>query len=104
VFSGYNPDEWVLKNNYQNRTILEVVNLWVDTNKHLNYLIQSLPVTMLGRRTTDHNFHQICMNLLIAGEPTNLSYLIWDYIFHIEYHLAQIIPDYKKLNPVFQDL
>ncbi len=37
------------------------------------------------------------MNRPAKGAPSSLAYLIWDYLFHIEYHLAQIIPDYKKL-------
>jgi len=98
IFQGYDQDDWVIKNNYQNRTIDDILNLWITTNQHLSILIANIPEHILNKKTTTHNFHKICMNLLEDGELTTLAYLIEDYLFHIEYHLAQIIPNYTQLG------
>lgn len=98
IFQGYDPDDWVIKNDYQSRPTDHILNLWRDTNLHLGFLIANIPPHILKKETTEHNFHKICMNLLSEKQTTTLSYLIWDYLFHIEYHLAQIIPDYRPVN------
>lgn len=103
IFEGYDQDEWVIRNGYQNRTTLEVVDLWLASNFHLSCMIKELPGTLLNRKTTQHHFHKMCMQLIPEGEPSSLSYLIWDYIYHMEYHLKQIIPDYVELNEPFME-
>ncbi len=97
IFQGYDQDDWVIKNNYQNRETDEILNLWILSNQHLSVLIENLPKSILKKETTEHTFHKICMNLLKEDEPTSLSYLIEDYIFHLEYHLAQLITDYRQI-------
>jgi len=101
IFHGYDPDEWVIKNNYQNRPLEDILNLWRDTNLHLSILVANIPDSVLKKVTTEHNFHKICMNLLNEKQPTTLSYLIWDYLFHLEYHLAQIISNYQPISKDF---
>jgi len=101
IFQGYNADEWVLKNDYQNRSIEDVLQMWEVSNRHLSILICSIPTNILQKTTTEHRFHVMCMNLLQESEPTNLSYLIWDYLFHLEYHLKQVVLDYQEINPPF---
>ena len=101
VFDGYGQDGWVIKNKYQERKTEEVIELWFLVNQHMAYMIENLPLDILQRTSTNHNFHKICMNLLKEGEVTSLSYLIWDYIFHLEHHLSQIIEGYVWINPDF---
>ena len=36
------------------------------------------------------------MNRLPAEASTTLDYLIWDYIFHLEHHLIQLLPHYTR--------
>ena len=99
IFQGYDQDQWVLQNNYQNRPQEEVINTWVTVNQHLAVLLEGLPNALLHRETTQHNFHNICMNRPKEGEKSSLAYLIWDYLFHLEHHLAQILPNYHKTIP-----
>ena len=99
IFQGYDQDQWVLQNNYQNRPKEEVINTWVTVNQHLSILLEGLPKELLTRETTQHNFHKICMNRLEEGEKSSLPYLIWDYLFHLEHHLVQILPNYHKTIP-----
>lgn len=95
IFRGYNQVNWVKKNNYQNRNPKEIIETWKIANEHLAILIENIPADILNQKTTEHNFHKICMNLLQEGAETSLSYLIWDYIFHLEHHLGQIIDGYE---------
>lgn len=101
IFEGYDQDEWVKKNNYQNRSAEEVIKLWQESNQHIFYLIEGLPDDLLLRKTRQHHFHKMCMQLLPEGVEANLAYLIWDYTYHIEYHLQQIIDGYKVTNGPF---
>ena len=102
IFQGYDPDEWVIKNNYQNRSIEDVLQMWEITNRHLSILIRDIPKEVLQKTTTEHEFHLMAMNLLKEGEPSNLAYLMWDYLFHLEYHMKQIVVDYQEVNPKFE--
>jgi len=102
IFQGYNQNEWVRKNNYQNRSLEEIVETWRLTNLHLSHLIANLPEASLQQTTTVHNFHIIGMNRPQEGAPSSLSYLIWDYIFHLEHHLVQILEDYERVGDPFE--
>ncbi len=100
VFQGYEQEQWVVRNNYQNRPKQEVIDTWFIVNQHLSHLIAGLPNELLNQQTTEHNFHIIGMNRPEKGELSSLSYLIWDYIFHLEHHLGQLLPNYEKqLSP-----
>ena len=100
-FQGYDQVEWVKRNNYQSQAKKEVLDTWIYVNKHMSFLIQSIPDHVLNRQIVDHNFNKICMTEFSENKPATLSYLIWDYLFHLEHHLSQIIPGYDKVNPDF---
>ncbi len=102
IFEGYDQDAWVNINNYQNRTTAEVIHLWRETNLNLCFMLPKLSDDLLLKKTTQHHFHTMCMQLLPVGEASNLAYLIWDYIFHQEYHLNQIIANYQMLHQPFE--
>lgn len=98
VFFGYDQVDWVRQNDYQQREVTELIHTWATVNFHLSRLIHQLPAALLGRETTDNNFHKICMNRIPEGQASSLGYLVWDYLFHLEHHLVQILPDYRRLN------
>jgi len=101
VFDGYNQVAWVQYSNYQNRDLQDIVTTWATVNTHLSELLKQLPQAKVAAITSDHNFDAISMNTLEKGTPSSLGYMIWDYIFHVEHHLAQILPNYQKMNPDF---
>ena len=101
IFLGYNQDEWVKINNYQNRSKLDIIDTWITVNQHIGKLFNNLNADVYNKQTIEHNFHKICMNLLEEGESASLSYLMWDYLFHIEHHLSQVISNYKRLTTTF---
>ena len=96
IFDGYDQVDWVLKNDYQNRSATGIIELFVASNTHIVRLLSNLSSDLIDEETSDHNFDAICMRTLAKGEITSLGYLIADYIFHVEHHLIQIIDDYEK--------
>lgn len=99
VFFGYDQNAWVQKNRYQERASTEIIQTWVSVNEHLAWLISSLSPELLNASTTDHNFHIIGMERPAEGQPSSLGYLVEDYLFHLEHHLAQILPDFQRTIP-----
>jgi hypothetical protein len=102
IFWTYAQDEWVIKNQYQNRNAQEIIELWYRTNQHLCSLVDGLSDEILHKQTNEHNFHRICMKRIEEHDFTSLGYLIWDYIFHLEHHLSQLLADYEKELGDFQ--
>lgn len=102
IFQGYDQDDWVVKNNYQKREMEEVLQSWVVIQNHLSSAVAVLSDEVLYKKTKDHNFHVISMNKIPEGEESSLSYLVWDYTFHLEHHLSQIIYGYERINSPFE--
>lgn len=102
IFSGYDQELWVKQNQYQERDKEEILITWEIVHNHLEHTIRAISVEIMLRQTSDHNFDSICMKPLQIGELTSLSYLIWDYLFHLEHHLTQIVPGYQKILPEFE--
>lgn len=94
VFEGYAQDKWVLINRYHEKDFNQIIDLWKTMNFMIIDLIDTLNDQDLSKMIKDHNFDFICMNRVSKQESTNLSYLVWDYIFHLEHHLKQILPNY----------
>lgn len=103
IFQGYDQEAWVALNDYQNRSQEEVLNTWRVANQHLAHLIGGISDDLLNHKTRTHNFHIIGMNRPDEGSLSSLAYLIWDYIFHVEHHLNQILPDYQNRLKAFNE-
>jgi hypothetical protein len=103
IFDGYEQVAWVERNRYQERQLEEIIMLWYTVNQHLAALIEGLPSELLERETADHNFHVIGMKRPEEGAVSSLAYLIWDYLFHLEHHLDQILEGYESILPAFSE-
>lgn len=97
VFDGYDQDDMVSRANYQEVNWQKLVDKWMDVNLKILKHLQTISNQKLKAETPDHNFHQICMRPLKKNERTNLLYLVEDYVFHLEHHLSQLIPEYQKI-------
>jgi DinB superfamily len=75
---GYDQDDWVRLNHYQQRTWIEILTLWSAYNRHLASVIESLDDSALG-----HVWHSP------DGDVT-LEFIASDYVRHLKHHLAQI--------------
>jgi len=101
IFEGYDQVYWVKTNAYQSRDLVEIVSLWKALNQHIATLIHQTPVTALNKKTVIHAFDQTAMLPLQKGESSSLAYLVWDYLYHLEHHLAQLIDGYVKITEPF---
>lgn len=102
-FERYNQDQWVEVNDYNSRQAKDLITLWESINTHIAALISKIPDEKLKKKTRDHNFDEICMLMVEPGSESSLSYLIWDYIYHLEHHLSQIISKYEYELTNFED-
>jgi len=73
----YNQDEWVIANNYQNRPIEELLNLWIALHRQFIEILRSFPKKHLD-------------SLIITNEADTARFVIIDYLRHQRHHLKQI--------------
>ena len=76
---GYDGDEWVRVQRYQDRPWREIVDLWQVYNTQLASLIRNVDVTSLR-----HIWHTP------DGQDVNLEFIMRDYVVHLRHHLDQI--------------
>jgi hypothetical protein len=75
---GYDQDNWVRLNRYQQTPWREIITLWSAYNRHLATVIESLDEAALG-----HVWHAP------DGDLT-LEFIASDYVRHLKHHLKQI--------------
>jgi hypothetical protein len=75
---GYDQDNWVRLNRYQQEAWTEIVALWSAYNRHLVSVIESLDDSALG-----HVWHA-------SDGDVTLEFIATDYVRHLKHHLAQI--------------
>jgi hypothetical protein len=90
VFPGYEQENWVASQHYQQASWPHLVELWQMYNLHLLHLVSHIPEEKLGRLHHAHSLNKIAWKLVSETEPTTLEYLIRDYIGHLKHHLGQI--------------
>jgi hypothetical protein len=79
TFPGYEQDAWVRLNGYQERSWLELIELWALYNRQLAHMIRRIPETALAVKCR-----------IGSGEPVTLGFLMDDYLVHLQHHLQQI--------------
>jgi hypothetical protein len=78
-FPGYEQEAWVSAQSYATEPWPDLVNLWLLLNRHLVHIIEAMPEASFARECA------------IGGKPpVALSFLIEDYVRHLEHHLEQI--------------
>lgn len=75
---GYEQDNWVRLNRYQQKPWAETIALWSAYNRHLVSVIESLDDSALG-----HVWHA-------SDGDVTLEFIATDYVRHVKHHLAQI--------------
>jgi hypothetical protein len=91
VFQGYDQDEWVRVQHYQDRSWPELVHAWRTYNQQVAAIMRLAPARELDRVRPRHNLHEIGFNPLPPNEPPTLAFLMRDYVAHLEHHLRQIL-------------
>ena len=90
VFDGYEQDEWIAAQHYQDAPWPRLVELWRLYNLHLAHVVARIPAAELKRPRHPHSLHRIAFRLVDEAEPATLEYLIRDYVEHLKHHLGQI--------------
>ena len=93
VFPGYEQDQWVSTQKYNDAAWPNLIQLWSSYNLHLLHVVSSIPVDILTRPREKHSLDQIAFNLVDKSRATTLEYLIRDYVDHLRHHLNQIFAD-----------
>lgn len=89
-FAGYDQDEWVGAQRYQDAPWPELVTLWEMYNLHIARVMESTPEAIRTRPRHDHNLDEIAWETVPADQPVTLEYFMRDYLGHLEHHLRQI--------------
>jgi hypothetical protein len=76
---SYQQEHWVASQAYATEPWPDLVNLWLLLNRHLLHVVKAMPPAVLNNQ------------LSIAGRPAvPLSFVVKDYLGHMENHLNQI--------------
>jgi len=77
---GYEQDDWVRVQRYQDQPWRQIVDLWQTTNNHLVSLIRDVNLDALPHvwRRPD-------------GSELTLEFIMRDYVVHLRHHLDQIL-------------
>jgi hypothetical protein len=95
VFSGYEQDNWVNSQRYQEESWAEVIQLWRAYNLHLLHVASVIPEDVLTRARSPHTLDQIAFKPVQKYTPATLEYVIRDYVDHLRHHLDQIFAERK---------
>ena len=77
---GYDGDEWVRVQRYQDRSWHEIIDLWRRYNTQLASVIRDV-----NPNTLRHIWHTP------DGKDLDLEFIMRDYVVHLRHHLDQIL-------------
>jgi len=90
AFPGYDGDQWVDAQKYNDESWPDLIALWRAYNLHLLRVVSIVPERLLTQQRDKHTLDQIAFKTVGQSEPTTLEYLIRDYLDHLKHHLDQI--------------
>lgn len=100
VFPGYEQEEWVRAQHYNEEPWPQLVELWKHYNLHLLHVMVAAPEEKLRQPRTRHSLDKIAWQMVDSAQPATLEYLMIDYIGHLKSHLRQIFPDDQSATDV----
>lgn len=90
VFPGYDQDEWVAIEEWQQVPWSEIVELWYLVNLQIARLMLTTPEEERTRMRREHNLHELAYREHAADAPATLEWFQRDYVLHLERHLRQV--------------
>ncbi|MBI1937199.1 MAG: DinB family protein [Ignavibacteriales bacterium] len=91
VFQGYQQNEWVRLQNYQNAEWKFLIDLWKLNNLHFIGIVKEISPEVYTKQFPEHNFDQILSEKFEKEKPVTLEDLIRDYLLHMKHHINQIV-------------
>jgi broad specificity phosphatase PhoE len=89
-FDGYEQEDWVEVQRYQERAWVDLIALWQALNHHIAHVMAAADPEALARPRARHNLDALAWQPVSAAQPTSLEYFMRDYVGHLKHHLAQI--------------
>jgi len=90
VFPGYQQDDWISVQNYQNESWKNLIELWKSFNLHILHVMKTANESKRKQIRLKHNLHQLAWKTVPENEPATLEYFMLDYIGHFNHHLNQV--------------
>ena len=90
VFPGYEQEQWVNSQKYNDELWPDLIELWRSYNLHLLHVVAVIPENVLTQQRDKHSLDQIAFRAVDQSAPATLEYLIRDYLDHLKHHLDQI--------------
>ena len=87
-FPGYDQDQWVAAQAYQDSDWPALVGLWARYNLHLAHVIESTPEATRALERRRHNLDEIAFRTVPRAQVVTLEYFMCDYVDHLRHHLA----------------
>jgi hypothetical protein len=89
-FPGYNQEQWVAAQRYNEQPWPQLVSLWRNYNLHLAHVMAAVPIEIRQKPRAKHSLHAIAWETVSPSDPVTLEYLMRDYVGHLKNHLKQI--------------
>lgn len=90
AFSGYEQEDWVRVQGYNEEPWQQLVQLWKHYNLHLLHVMSLVSEQTRTKPRTTHNLDQIAWKTVAAKDSVTLEYFMRDYVAHMKNHLRQI--------------
>ena len=90
VFQGYEQNEWVEIQHYNDEPWEQLVALWRNYNLHLAHVISVANDEKRDRARKQHTLEEIAFRKVGVDEAATLDFLMRDYVVHLRHHLSQI--------------
>jgi hypothetical protein len=91
VFPGYQQEEWVRAQRYDEESWEHLVQLWKFYNMHLLHVMSVVPEEVRTRLRGKHNLPETAWQT-VENRPATLEYFMRDYVEHLKNHVRQILP------------
>jgi hypothetical protein len=95
VFPGYEQEEWVRAQRYNEESWPLLVELWKHYNLHLLHVMAATPEETLQQPCARHSLDKIAWQTVDVNQTATLEYLMRDYVGHLKSHLRQIFVEDK---------
>jgi hypothetical protein len=96
VFDGYQQNDWVRVEHFQEKPWPELVQFWQLYNLHILHIMKHAPEDTRTKLRQRHNLHQLASEQIKEDEPVTLEWFMRDYVDHLKKHLSQIFGETEK--------
>jgi hypothetical protein len=93
TFDGYEQDDWVRVQTYQERSWADLVLLWQAFNHHIAHVMEAAGAEALAKPRARHNLDALAWQPLHSEQPATLEYFMRDYVGHLKHHLRQALAE-----------